>query len=62
MDFTPDEEDLEYAIDDLQDLQFNMELAIGHVFNNEYILVTGSEVILKPNVGVQDLIKRVIEI
>jgi len=50
MAFTPDEEDLEYAIDNLQDLQFNMEQAIGHVFNNEYILIVGSEVILKPNV------------
>lgn len=50
MAFTPDEEDLEYAIDDLQDLEFNMEEAIGHVFNNEYILVVGSEVILNPKV------------
>jgi len=48
--FTPDEEDLEYAIDDLRDLQFNMEQAIGHVFNNDYILIIGSEVILKPSV------------
>lgn len=50
MAFTPDEEDLEFAIDDLQDLEFNMEQAIGHVFNNEYILIVGSEVILKPSV------------
>lgn len=50
MAFTPDEEDLEYAIDDLRDLEFNMEEAIGHVFNNEYILIVGSEVILNTNV------------
>ena len=50
MAFTPDEEDLEYAIDDLQNLQFNMEQAISHVFNNEYILIVGSEVMLKPAV------------
>ena len=50
MAFTPDEEDLEYAIDDLQDLEFNMEEAIGHVFNNEYILIVGHEVILDTNV------------
>lgn len=50
MAFTPDEEDIEYAIDDLQDLQFNMEQAISHVFNNEYILIVGSEVVLKPTV------------
>ena len=50
MAFTPDEEDLEYAIDDLQNLEFDMEKTIGHVFNNEYILIIGSEVILKPSV------------
>lgn len=50
MAFTPDEEDLEYTIDDLQDLVFNMEEAIGHVFNNEYILIVGGEVILNLNV------------
>lgn len=62
MAFTPDEEDLEYAIDDLQDLEFNMEQAIGHVFNNEYILIVGSEVILKqsvePSGDVNDYILR----
>lgn len=50
MAFTPDEEDLEYAIDDLQNLEFDMEKTIGHVFNNEYILIIGSEVVLKPSV------------
>ena len=50
MAFTPDEEDLEYALDGLQDLKFSMEEAIGHVFNNEYILIIGSEVMLKPTV------------
>lgn len=50
MAFTPDEEDLEYMIDNLQELKFDMEKAIGHVFNNEYILVVGSEVILNLNV------------
>ena len=50
MAFTPDEEDIEYAIDDLQNLEFNMEEAIGHVFNREYVLVVGSEVILRPEV------------
>ena len=50
MAFTPDEEDLEYAIDDLQNLEFKMDEAIGRVFNNEYILIVGSEVILKPQV------------
>ena len=51
MAFTPDEDDFEYALDDLQDLEFNMKDAIGHVFNNEYILIVGSEVILNPNVN-----------
>lgn len=32
--FIPDEEDFEFAINDLHDLQLNMEQAIGHVFNN----------------------------
>ena len=50
MAFTPDEDDYKHSIDHLQDLEFNMEAAIGHVFNNEYILIVGSEVILKPNV------------
>ena len=50
MAFTPDEEDLEYSLDGLPDLEFNMEEAIGHVFNHEYILIVGSEVILKPTV------------
>ncbi len=50
MAFTPDEEDLEYAIDDLQNLEFKMDEAIGRVFNNEYILIVGSEVILNPQV------------
>ena len=50
MAFTPDEEDLEFAIDDLQSLKFEMDKAIGRVFNNEYILIVGSEVILKPQV------------
>ena len=50
MAFTPDEEDLDYAIDDLQALEFNTEQAIGHVFNNEYILIVGSEVVLKKKV------------
>lgn len=50
MAFTPDEEDLEYAIDNLQDIEFDIKKTIGHVFNNEYILIIGSEVILKPSV------------
>lgn len=50
MAFTPDEEDIEYAIDDLLEQRFDMEQAIGHVFNNDYILIIGSEVILKKEV------------
>ena len=50
MAFTPDEKDLEYNLDGLTDLKFNMEEAIGHVFNNEYILIVGNEVMLKPSV------------
>lgn len=50
MAFTPNDKNLEYAIDDLQNLEFDMEKTIGHVFNNEYILIIGSEVILKPNI------------
>lgn len=50
MAFNPDEEDFKYNLDDLQDLEFNMANAIGHAFNNEYILVVGSEVILNPSV------------
>ena len=50
MAFTPDEEYLDYSLDSLQELAFNMEEAIGHVFNNEYLLIVGSEVVLKPTV------------
>lgn len=50
MAFTPDEEDIDYALNNLQDLKFNMEESIGRVFNNEYILIIGSEVMLKPAV------------
>lgn len=50
MAFTPDEEDLEFAIDDLQSLEFEMDKAIQRVFNNDYILIVGSEVILNPKV------------
>ena len=49
MAFTPDEEDIEYAIDNLLEQRFDMEQAIGHVFNNEYILI-GSNVVLKTSV------------
>ena len=62
MAFTPDEDDLKYAIDELQDLKFDMEKAIEHVFNNEYILIIGSEVVLKtsvePSGDVKDYILR----
>ena len=50
MAFTPSEKDSEYSIDNLQNLQFDMKKAIAQVFNNEYILIVGSEVILNPNV------------
>lgn len=50
MAFTPDEEDIDYALNNLQNLEFNMEESIGHVFNNEYVLIVGSEVMLKPTV------------
>ncbi len=62
MAFTPDEEDLKYEINELQDLTFDMEKAIEHVFNNEYILIVGSEVVLKtsvePSGDVKDYILR----
>ena len=50
MAFTPDEEDIEYAIDDLLEQRFDMEQAIAHVFNNDYILIVGGEVMLKKEV------------
>lgn len=45
MSFTPGKE---FSLDHARDVEFSMEEAIGHVFNNEYILVIGNENILNP--------------
>lgn len=52
------------SIEEPRDLQFNMEDAIEHVFNREYILIVGSEVVLNPDVepsgDINDYILRLV--
>lgn len=50
MGFTPEEDELELVIDELQDLDFNREKFVDDVFNGEYILVVGNEVVMDKNV------------
>lgn len=56
MAFTPDENDID--LNELQSLEFNKEKFIEDVFNNEYILVIGSEVILDNKVEVSGDINK----
>lgn len=46
MGFIPEEDGLDLMIDNLQDLEFNKEKFVDDVFNNEYILVIGNDVIM----------------
>jgi len=50
MAFTPDENDYNHSINDLQDLSFDMVKFIDEVFNNDYILVIGNGIILDTKV------------
>ncbi len=50
MAFQPDEYDYDESINDLPDLSFDMSKFIEEVFNNMYILIIGSEVILDTKV------------
>lgn len=50
MAFTPDEFDSNQSLNELSDLSFDMSKFINEVFDKEYILVVGSEVILDPKV------------
>lgn len=50
MGFTPDADELELVINDLQDLEFDKEKFVDDVFNGEYILVIGNEVMMDKSV------------
>lgn len=59
MSFTPTEK---LRLAEARDIGFSMEEAIGHVFNNEYILVIGNENILNPDTadGFSDVNKYIL--
>lgn len=50
MGFTPDADELELVINNLQDLEFDKEKFVDDVFNGEYILVIGNEVMMEKSV------------
>ena len=50
MAFNPDRQSIDISINDIANIPFNMEKAIEHVFNNEYALIIGSEVILNKEI------------
>ena len=50
MGFIPEEDGLDLLIDNLQELEFNKEKFVDDVFNDEYILVIGNDVIMNKTV------------